>query len=850
MTVQNIKSKALLTAESITKKEQQIIGGKAKHLHLLQQLGLNVPKWVVLPYTKTAVLTGASLNHFLNDISEEVQAYFGADKKFAVRSSAIQEDGINHSFAGQFHTELNVDVEDLPGAIIKVLNSVESDHIISYCKQKNIGGKLNMSVIIQEMINPEISGVAFGINPVNGNRNEKIASAVFGLGEGLVSGELNADHFVIGQEMKKTIVQKEKARVSTEQGTELIDLPKRKQFQITLDDAKIKQINNCLDLLKDAFGKAQDIEFGFIEDDFILFQSRPITGLDKLADKSGELIIWDNSNIVESYPGVSSPLTFSFILKVYEGAYKQISKIFGVSQKTIDTKSEIYENLLGSIRGRVYYNLKNWYRMLAQLPGFKLNAGFMEGMMGVKESFTLEKEEKSMGKFEAWMRVIFSIIKMIWQLIKLPKSRIQFHNLMDASISKYEAIDFDQCDAAELMKHYQKFEGILLKEWKAPLVNDLYAMIFFGLLQKMSKKYFPDNPSIGNQLVAESGDIISTKPAKRLLKISSLIQEDPIAKSLFIDHNSEIIWQRLEEFPMIQKEIEDYIAAFGDRCTGELKLETITYKQDPTQLIHIIKNYVKQEIKQKKRTTEAKVDSEKIVKQRLKKNPFKFMLFNYVLNKSRSMISGRENLRFERTRAFAMVRNIFIAIGKQWYAEGIIADPRDIFLLEQKEIFDFIKGTSCNSNLIHLVENRKTMQETFQSEEAPSERIKTYGTVYHANNFYDSTQEKITEGDISGIACCAGVVKGKVQVIHDPSEIDSLEGDILVTTSTDPGWVALFPTASAILVERGSLLSHSAIVAREMSIPCIVGISNLLKRLKTGDLIEMDGSTGLVKILN
>ena len=239
-----------------------------------------------------------------------------------------------------------------------------------------------------------------------------------------------------------------------------------------------------------------------------------------------------------------------------------------------------------------------------------------------------------------------------------------------------------------------------------------------------------------------------------------------------------------------------------------------------------------------------------MVQERLPKNPFKAMLFKYILNKSREMISGRENLRFERTRGFAMVRNIFTAIGNQWYAEGIIEHPRDIFFLEQKEIFDFIKGTSINRSLKELIEIRKKTQETFKSEEAPAERIKTYGTVYHANDFYKSTVEHLTEGDVSGIACCGGVVRGKVQVIKDPSEIESLDGDILVTTSTDPGWVALFPTASAILVERGSLLSHSAIVAREMSIPCIVGIDNLLKRLKTGDLVEMDGSTGLVKILN
>ena len=105
------------------------------------------------------------------------------------------------------------------------------------------------------------------------------------------------------------------------------------------------------------------------------------------------------------------------------------------------------------------------------------------------------------------------------------------------------------------------------------------------------------------------------------------------------------------------------------------------------------------------------------------------------------------------------------------------------------------------------------------------------------------------DGDISGIACCPGVVEAEVCVIHSPDEIDDLQGRIMVTSSTDPGWVSLFPTASAILVERGSLLSHSAIVARELGIPCIVGINNLLSQLKTGDVVMMDGSSGQVKII-
>jgi len=150
-----------------------------------------------------------------------------------------------------------------------------------------------------------------------------------------------------------------------------------------------------------------------------------------------------------------------------------------------------------------------------------------------------------------------------------------------------------------------------------------------------------------------------------------------------------------------------------------------------------------------------------------------------------------------------------------------------------------------------LVATRKKEFEEYAQMPAPTERIETFGLVYHANDFYESNpkdQENLT-GDLQGIGCCPGQVKAKVRVVLNPNEVEDLEGDILVTTSTDPAWVTLFPTASAIIVERGSLLSHSAIVSREMGKPCIVSVTGLLDRLQTGDVVEMDGSTGTIALL-
>ena len=151
--------------------------------------------------------------------------------------------------------------------------------------------------------------------------------------------------------------------------------------------------------------------------------------------------------------------------------------------------------------------------------------------------------------------------------------------------------------------------------------------------------------------------------------------------------------------------------------------------------------------------------------------------------------------------------------------------------------------------LLEKIEARKAEFATYKMQKAPQERFLTYGNNFADEYIYSTEKLEAIEGDLKGIGCCPGRVKGKVRIVNHPNEIDSLNGDILVTSSTDPGWVTLFPTAAAIIVERGSLLSHSAIVSREMGIPCIVSVTGLLRTLKTGDEVLMDGSTGEIQLV-
>ncbi|MDH4298353.1 MAG: PEP-utilizing enzyme, partial [Cyclobacteriaceae bacterium] len=744
---------------------------------------------------------------------------------------------------------------DIQKAVKAVWQSAVSERVIKYREENKLTFQFGIGVIIQEMICADVAGVAFGMNPVSGERDSKVISAVYGLGEGLVSGALDADTYTITPDgCKEILAHKTHAfvRNSTGKGVEKIEVESDRTDLPTLQEAQISEIASLLDKLNSAMGTPQDIEFAFHQGTLYLLQTRPITTAGP--KPAGEYTLWDNSNIIESYPGITTPLTYSFIIKMYEMVYRQFVGMMGVTEKEIQQHSEIFANTLGLVRGRVYYNLLNWYKMLAMVPGYSINAENMERMMGVKERFELEDNFK-MNKGIARVRIVGMVFKMIGMHIALPKERERFMKQLNTIMDKYKAIDLNALSTASIIDHYNTFETSLLLKWKAPLINDFFAMIWFGMLKKKCTRYCPDDPNIHNDLLCGSQDIISVEPIHRSIELAAMVAGNEAARILFMEKAPEEIWETLcaGSFPEIRKSFDDYLDRFGDRCVGELKLETISYSQKPSLLVKVIKAYLVQGITRKKTHAniegDLRIAAENKLFSALHGNPIKRWWIRYIISKTRDLVSNRENLRYERTRGFGMVRKMFSVLGEKWHKAGYLVDPRDVYYLKLEEIKS-LATCAFDEKLMTEIEARKVAFEGYKNQAPPRERFFSYGNNFSDEYIYSLDKIEHDEKSLHGIGCCPGIVQGKVRVVVDPTEIDSLNGDILVTSSTDPGWVTLFPTASAIIVERGSLLSHSAIVSREMGIPCIVSVTGLLRTLKSGDEVLMNGSTGKIKLIS
>lgn len=849
------------------------LGGKAENLWRLAQCRVDVPRWIALdaaclaqvtagaPDAAAAIRTFAFPPEWPATLNEALDQAGITAAFLAVRSSAAGEDGDQHSFAGQLDSCLFVRRDRLTEAIRQVWLSAFGERAAAYRRQNRLTDQpIRVAVIIQEMVEADVSGVAFDVDLATGSRRGTTISAVYGLGEGLVSGLLNADTFYChdGVVSRREIAVKNQAVVFASAqtgGTKLADVPADLRQLPAVDDETVKRIAATVRQLSAAFGRPQDVEWALKDGSLKILQTRPITTLDRLADGDGLELLWDNSNIVESYPGVTTPLTFSFIRKVYREVYRQFCLMMGVEPALLEANADAFE-MLGLIRGRVYYNLYNWYKVLMMLPGYSINAGFMEQMMGVKEPLSRRPVIVESKRWK-YRRLAALVTGNLINFLRLDAKVKHFQRNFDAAVAPFENNSPAGRSPHELAAIFNDLEKRLLDSWQPPLINDFFAMIFYGILKKLLVKWDIDQRgTLQNDLLSGAGDIISTEPVRRLQHLTELLAATPELRNCLLAAPPAEFLRRLPDFPAPHTEFEAYVKKFGKRCIGELKLETVTYQDDPTQLVELLRSYVKCGKTGHRfagdRERQLCRAAETLAAERLRRHPLRRLLFGYVLKNTRKLVRNRENLRFERTRLFAVVRDIFLAFGSHFQREGILADRRDIFYLTKEEIFDFLNGTATSTDLPALVALRKREFDRYR-QSAPDERFTTSGIVYHGNTFRQTgttpTTQRAQAGTLAGIGCCGGVVRAPVKIVRNPTLAVDLDGFILAAERTDPGWAPLFPVCRGVLVERGSILSHAAIVTRELGIPSIVGIPDLLASLQDGEMIEMDGAAGVIRRL-
>ncbi|OGY20955.1 MAG: hypothetical protein A2126_02830 [Candidatus Woykebacteria bacterium GWB1_45_5] len=568
--------------------------------------------------------------------------------------------------------------------------------------------------------------------------------------------------------------------------------------------------------------------------------------------------IFDNSNLNESYSGVTTPLTYSFAKRAYERVYINFCKLLGVSNKDMKLNSDLFPNMLEYLGGRMYYNLINWYRLVALLPGYKFNRKFLEQMMGVDREHFYQPARKSnpIEKSVDFLNFMYRIFKVASSFLLMKLLVRRFNKDFDEKFSYLNRVNFTSKKDKELVKFYENFENKLTKDFSIPIVNDFAVMVSVGVLKTLASKWLDDKAgSEASYLISGGIGLKSSEPGKAIQEIVRAINTNPKPKRLFSSETPEKILSTLtsdNSFSEIKRKVYHYIENYGSRMPGELKLESISFQDNPLVLIKILKNSLNNKVQVTKKFPKVAVEKEFNKLSWIKKR-----VFNIALKWAQSSIAMREETRFKRTLIFGLARRVFKEFGERLRSQDRLGNADEVFYLTVDEIFGYFRNKGEQEfSFSKVVQTRKRLNEVWKNIDLPR-RITTDLTPEE----YDkdllaagdeglrlkSNKVKVL-GQLASLGNFGSVVIAESLVVVDFDPNKDYTDKILVTKQTDPGWTIIFPSLRGLVVERGGALSHAAIVAREFGIPCIINATGATKLIPNETEIKMNLKQGAVTL--
>ena len=773
-----------------------IVGGKAQRLFQLREQG----------YPVTAFFcTGGQESEEEN--RAYLQKHFSKVSAFSVRSSASVEDGSQISFAGQFETFLGVKPGEVAEYIAKVAGERKDESLIAYCREQNMDpDEVHMTVIVQEMINADKSGVVFTSNP-QGLLNEMVVVAGKGTGENVVEDKVDVITYYYNVTDKISYYEKQP------------DAP-------MLGNKELQELIELAESVRDIYGFPCDIEYAFEKGKLYLLQVRPITTL----PSGEEPIVLDNSNIVESYPGITLPLTQSFIREVYYKVFKRVLLRLTGKEQAVEQIDDILRNMVDVANGRVYYRISNWYDVIMFLPFSGKIIPIWQEMLGVQNKQVTSHVKNKIGTGTR-VRTFFSFMML---LFTSPGEMRKLDDYFRQILDYFHTLNIEDADNGQLIAYYKDLEQKVTDRWDITLVNDMYSFLFTALLKaRLKAKKIPDYEVVTNRYISRIADIESMKPIRQLAALAKRAKDEGREQELLALRTNAEALEYIGRQDAYAEALRDYIEEFGDRNLEELKLESKTFRTDPILLIQRIVQYAEENLE---------------IAEKEKEKDVAGGITGWLAGKAALGIKNREASRMNRSRLYGIMRLLMLRIGENLTRAGRLQVREDIFWL----FFEEIEKATLQEPLPlqEIIERRKTEYQGYGA-------LPAYSRLIFAGSVRNKTPgivcENLPESEESlfrGVACSGGVAEGEVLLVEHPTMQTDTVGKILVTKMTDPGWVFLIADAKAVVAEKGSLLSHTAIISRELGKPAVVSVRQITKLLKTGDFVRVDGDKGEITILN
>lgn len=764
----------------------------------------------------------------------------GSAKAYAIRSSATAEDLPNASFAGQQDTYLNIKGEDeLLVHVKKCWASLFTDRAIAYRAKNGFDHhQVYLSIVVQQMISPEVSGILFTADPINGNRLVVSIDAGFGLGEALVSGLVSADLYKVknNQIFDKKISQKKLAIYSLpDGGTVTRELPQSQQEQQALTDEQIISLAALGKKIEAHYQVPQDIEFCVSGGEFFIVQSRPITTLYPLPQLSlHPRRVLLSFGHVQMMSDAMMPLGLSVLRTMFP------AQIF------VEAGSRIYIDITDFMFSKIVRVLFPKLLTVADeamsraLAAIVSRPGFFTG------------NQKSAVTGKAAKTAAF-IVRKAWQNLRFGDPR-----LVRPAVESYMKQTLEQTRNAISSVQGAERLRVIQQQLDGALINILHNVIPYvapgivagKVLERLLIRWLGDAQELASLNKALPGNVTS-EMGLQLGDLADMLRDLPEVQEYLQRADDLSFYTGFAQVPggeVFQQEFERFISQYGMRCPGEIDLTKPRWREKPTLLIAAIFSHMRSvkrgEHRQRFSEGEKEADAAAVrILTKLKSHPVRLKLVTRLIAVFRYMGGLREHHKYYLIRVLDECKAAIMAEAKSLEQAGKLPTAEDAYFLSLEEL---IKLAEAEDSLISadIISQRKAEFERNGNLKPP--RVMTSeGEII----VVPPERGDIPEGTLLGSPVSAGIAEGIARVILRPESALLNKGEILVAPQTDPGWTPLFQSAVAIVTEVGGLMTHGAVVAREYGIPAVAGVDEATSRIRDGSLIRVDGDRGLIEIL-
>ncbi|MBD2607587.1 phosphoenolpyruvate synthase [Scytonema hofmannii FACHB-248] len=785
-------------------------------------------------------IEGIAIPEDINKEITRVLSRIGEKNAYAVRSSATAEDLPMASFAGQQDTYLNIiGREAIYQHISKCWASLFTDRAVTYRLQNGFDHrKVYMSVVVQKMVFPQASGILFTADPVTFNRKLLSIDASFGLGEALVSGLVSPDCYKVQEEkiVDKMIATKKLAIYPLKEGgTETQQIDPDQQKTQTLSEQQILQLAHIGRQIEAFFGCPQDIEWCLVDDTFYIVQSRPITTLYPIPEASDrENHVYVSVGHQQMMTDPIKPLGLSlFQLTAARPMYKAGGRLF--VDITPDLASPVRREFIVDVLGKSDPLIKDALLNIIE------RGDFIKTLPDDEKEQSPGKSNKGISPADFQTQIEYDPT-IVPDLIKSSQTSIDElkHNIQTKSGA--DLIDFILEDTQKLKKSLsnpQSFAVIMTAMNASSWINE-------KMKEWLGEKNVADtlSQSVPNNITSSMG--------LELLDVADVIRPYPEVIDYLQHVKDDNFLDELVKFnggKETQNAICAYLNKYGMRCAGEIDITKTRWSEKPITLVPMILSNIKNlepnaSNRKFEQGQQSALKKEQELLDRLKQLPDGEQKANETkrtISLIRNFIGYREYPKYGIVNRYFVYKKALLKEAAQLVQANVIHEKEDIYYLTFEELREVIRTNKLD---YQIISKRKDEYKLYEKLTPP--RIITSDGEIIAGKY---KRENLPAEVIVGLPVSSGVIEGKARIILNIEDADLEDGDILVTSFTDPSWTPLFVSIKGLVTEVGGLMTHGAVIAREYGLPAVVGVENATKIIKDGQRIRVHGTEGYVEIL-